>query len=184
MKRSLLTFAVLTLALTGCGASVPRSIETQIEKLSGGSNSFKVSIHTQTTANQAAVWKVLTDYDHHAEYLPYLLSSKMVYHNEEYKVIDQHGQFKLLFWTFAIHVKQRTREVPPDVMTFQAIDGDFTQLEGQWRLSAKGQGTGLFVEFRVQPRRRVPGWAMKMVARRYLAQMVHAICERAEKLPA
>jgi ribosome-associated toxin RatA of RatAB toxin-antitoxin module len=184
MKRLLVMLSTVLFVLPACAAPGSHNVQATVDKTGAGGNSFKVIIQAESSASVPSVWKVLTDYERHKDFLPYMTESKVVYQNPEYNVVDQAGKFRMLFWTFNIRVKQKTRESAPDSMRFQAVDGDFTQLDGHWRLAPRGaQGTRLFCEFQVQPKRRVPGWAMRMVAKRYLGQMVSAICERAEKNP-
>jgi ribosome-associated toxin RatA of RatAB toxin-antitoxin module len=155
------------------------SVDASVSK--AGSNLYHIVLQTDSKAPPAAVWTVLTDYDHHAQYLPYLVRSQVVDHNTGDKVVEQEGRFRILFWTFTVRVRQKVRETPPTGFHFQAVDGDFIQLEGDWHLSPAGQGTHVTSDFMVQPRRRVPLWAVKIAVSRYLAAMLKQMVVRAEK---
>jgi ribosome-associated toxin RatA of RatAB toxin-antitoxin module len=146
-----------------------------------GTNEFRVTLQTEVRASSAAVWKVLTDYDNHSSYLPYLVRSKVLFKSWEYSVVEQAGKFRVLFWSFQIWVKQKVTETPMSQMEFQALEGDFSNLAGAWTLEPTAQGTTLVCQFTVQPKRRVPTWAVRLAVRRYLANMVKEMAARAEK---
>jgi len=149
-----------------------------------GTNQYSISLKTTVQARQNSLWAVLTDYDHHAGFLPYMTLSRVVETHPDYKVVKQAGQIRILFWTFTMHVLQQVREEPPRHMHFQAISGDFTHLEGDWMLTPSAGSaaiTHLECQFLVQPRRRVPQWAVRLAARHYLATMVQRLQERAEE---
>jgi len=68
-------------------------------------------------------------------------------------------------------------------MRFHAIDGDFQRLEGIWRLKPIQEGTELSSDFLVEPKRRVPEWAVRFTAQHYLAAMVRSLERHAEERP-
>ncbi len=146
---------------------------------SNGPNQHRITLQTTLPAPPAAVWKVLTDYNHHAAILPYMSKSRIIRATSNEKTVEQEGKIHILFWTFKMQVTQRVTERPPDEMHFQAITGDFQRLEGTWHIVSSGTATGLNCEFLVQPRRRVPEWAVRFAAKRYLTRMVASLAEHA-----
>ena len=145
-----------------------------------GPNQHRIKLDTLIQAHIESVWAVLTDYNHHAEILPYL--SKSIVLSSAPLTVQQIGKIRVLFWTFTMHATQQIQEAPPVGMRFQAIAGDFKRLEGAWTLTMAGSTTRLTCDFLVEPIRKVPAWAVRMAARRYLTKMVGSLQEQAEKL--
>ena len=167
--------------LAGCRfVQAAGPVQVAIESL--GNNQYKMNFQMDVQASSSAVWGVLTDYDHHADYLPHLTRSQLIFKNWDYAVVDQEGKVKFLFWTFTLWVRQKINEKPMTAVLFQATEGDFSQLKGTWTLSGPAPGrTHLACELTMQPRRRVPGWAVRWSAKKYLGAMVEALARHAER---
>jgi ribosome-associated toxin RatA of RatAB toxin-antitoxin module len=149
-------------------------------------NRFDVSLRARIPAPLPAVWHVLTDYDHHADFLPYMRKSQCLREENGHKIVYQEGGLRILFWSFLIRVKQRVQEHPPSEMDFESIEGTFKTLKGEWYLrpSAVVPGpTQLDCHFVVEPKSRVPRWAVRFTTRHYLARMVRSLQKQAEQQP-
>ena len=181
--RSAKPFAGLAIVgvLVG-GAALARAADTvsiRVESL--GRNQYRIGLQTQVGAPQIRLWSVLTDYDHHAGFLPYMIKSQVAESTGNVKLVDQEGRIRILFWTFTMRVRQRVTESPPHEMAFAAIDGDFKRLEGTWHLMEhSAAATDLQCSFLVEPKKHVPAWAVRMAADRYLKKMVARLRQRAE----
>ena len=70
---------------------------------------FALAISSSALANE-----VKTDYDHHAGLLPYMTRSRLVAQEKAYKVVEQEGRLRILFWTFTMRIKQHVYEEPLD----------------------------------------------------------------------
>ena len=149
-------------------------------------NTSLVTLQTDIASGQETVWGLLTDYDHHAGFLPYMSKSHIVSRGDGNKLVEQEGRIQILFWTYAMHVKQRVWEDEPAHMHFNAIAGEFDVLQGDFYLSIPTVAetkTHLVCEFIVKPKSRVPDWAVRMAAKHYLKKMVAVIAEKAEHHP-
>jgi ribosome-associated toxin RatA of RatAB toxin-antitoxin module len=149
-----------------------------------GNNASAIFLRTDVGAPQASLWKWLTDYDHQAGYMPYMTKSKVVGKEGQDLLVDQAGTIRILFWSFTMRMKQRVSEEALRHMHFKAVDGDFSSLEGDFHLKAASGSTDhtqLECEFTVQPKRRVPNWAVRMAAKRYLRKMVNVLAQKAEQ---
>jgi ribosome-associated toxin RatA of RatAB toxin-antitoxin module len=179
MKACLLAALVTVACVLGCprpGAAVPVLVSVSTE----GPNQFRVGLESTVRAPQKSVWNVLTDYDHHAQILPYMSKSRVVAKTSTSLTVEQEGRIRILFWTFTMRITQEVTEIPPTEMHFHAIAGDFERLEGTWHLSPNGGTTDLRCQFLVQPKRHVPEWAVRFTARHYLAAMVLSLQRHAE----
>jgi ribosome-associated toxin RatA of RatAB toxin-antitoxin module len=181
--RRLLCLAVLAVA----GAPAFAAATVSVTVTNTGPNEHRVVLESLIPASPQAVWKALTDYDHQAEFMPYLSKSRVTQTSSVDLMVEQEGKIRVLFWTFVLRVKQQVTRSPLSEPTrFHAVDGDFQRLDGSWRIQpgpADRGGSRLEFHFVVQPVRRVPGWAVWFVAQRYLSRMVKSLGEHARSLP-
>ncbi len=176
MRKTIFRMGVFLVLCVRFGAAAPVTVNVAIE----GPNQFRVGLSAMVAAPRAAVWKVLTDYDHHAGILPYMSKSRVIHRGPTSATVEQEGKIRILFWTFTMRVTQQVTEVPPAEMHFRAIAGDFERLEGTWHLRSDGPATELGSQFLVQPKRYVPEWAVRFTARHYLSAMVRSLQAHAE----
>ena len=157
-------------------------VEVSVETVQD--NTSLVTLQTDIHAGQESVWGPLTDYDHHAGFLPYITKSRVLANDGEKQLIEQEGRIQILLWSYVMHMKQRVWEETPNHMHFNAIEGDFDVLQGDFYLTsptALALKTHLVCEFIVKPKRRVPDWAVRMAAKYYLKKMVAVIAAKAEE---
>ncbi len=148
-------------------------------------NEHRIDIQATSTATPAKLWTVLTDYDHHAQYIPYMFSVKTLQRNGASLTLEQIGALKILFWTFTMRAVFDAKEKEPETIDFHAIDGDFEKLDGRWSITSSTTTLGasqLSVTFYCKPKARVPTWAVRIAAKHYLAHMVDAMTQKAEAL--
>ncbi len=79
-------------------------------------------------------WKVITDYGHFAEFLPGVISSRVVEKLGDRQVFEQINKIKTFVFSIESRVKIATREYYPKQITFQAVGGDLKTLNGEWIL--------------------------------------------------
>ena len=178
-----LAFFPLMMGLTGAPV-LAQSVHVTVASL--GDNTSLIELDTQVRASPKILWGLLTDYDHHAGLLPYMTKSRVISREPAFTVVDQEGTIRILFWSFTMKVRQKVSEEAPKHMHFEAVEGDFTRLGGDWTLGQLvmiPDGASLACRFTVRPKRRVPDWAVRMAARLYLKKMVHALAQAAERNP-
>jgi len=176
MRKILFLAGVFLILCVGAGIAAPVTVNVAVE----GPNQFRIGLSAMVRAPREAVWKVLTDYDHHAGILPYMSKSRVIRASWHRATVEQEGRIRVFFWTFTMRVVQEVTEKPPAEMRFHAIDGDFQRLEGIWQLKPVPMGTELSSDFLVEPKRSVPEWAVRFTARHYLAAMVRSLERHAE----
>lgn len=74
-----------------------------------------------------------------------------------------------------VRVTFRVKEIPPEKITFQAIEGDFVLHEGHWRLQSVPQGTRLSYKTSIEPEFWVPRWVLSFLERQILTATFRAI---------
>ncbi len=145
-------------------------------------NEYQIVIQTAIRARPRALWAVLTDYDHHGDWLPYMTQSNVVARSRNVVFVQQVGQVRVIFITYILRVTQQVREEENRCLRFKAIEGDFEKLEGLWTISSGAPGeANLRCGFTMVPVRHPPAWAVRFVVKRYLAAMVERLRSRAEQ---
>lgn len=81
-------------------------------------------------------WKVLTDYNNFAEFLPGVTRSALIQSNGDRKVFEQINKIKTLIFSIESRVQIATTESYPQEIAFEAVEGDLEILDGKWTLEA------------------------------------------------
>jgi ribosome-associated toxin RatA of RatAB toxin-antitoxin module len=95
-----------------------------------------VQVQAQATvkAPHALIWKTLTDYDHMAEFVPGIRSSRVLERRGAITTVEQVGTARLWFFSFTIDVVVETTEQPPHLIGIRVLKGNLKQLNGGYRL--------------------------------------------------
>jgi carbon monoxide dehydrogenase subunit G len=96
------------------------------------------------------VWAVLSDYDHLSDFVPNMRVSRVVSRNGATAIVEQKGEFGLLFFRQQIELKLEITETPKRTIVARAIGGSFREMSGRYDLEDTGRGvkiayTGRFV---------------------------------------
>ncbi len=99
------------------------------------------------------VWQVITDYEHLADFIPSLTSSKLIDNVEGRIRIEQIGAQCFLKVKFCARVVLDMTESFPNKLSFCMKEGDFKQFEGAWYLqpSENQKSTLLSYDLLVKP---------------------------------
>ena len=92
----------------------------------------KYTCRVLADASVDSAWRVLTDYDNFAEFLPGVADSKLVESEGDRKVFEQINKIKTFIFSTEAEVKIEVTESYPQKIVFQAIDGDLETMNGEW----------------------------------------------------
>ncbi|HUO43323.1 MAG TPA: SRPBCC family protein [Burkholderiales bacterium] len=146
MRRCLLTIILVCLA-----APWPVSARPEVEvKRSHGI--FSVHVTAPVVVDAQTAWQVLTDYNHLADFVPGMKSSRVISAAGEPLRIEQKGETRFLFFSREFHVVLAIEELPPEQIKFHAVGGDMKRMQGEWRVRADGAaGVRLEYEAEIEP---------------------------------
>jgi ribosome-associated toxin RatA of RatAB toxin-antitoxin module len=151
-------------------------------------NSFEIDATAEIDAGVAQAWKVLTDYDRLAEFIPGVQESRVVSREGRKVVVDQRGEARLLFFVFPMQVRLAIEEFPYDRIVSKAIGGNFKELHGIYHLLAHPGGLSLRYEGSFTPDFSVPPLIgtllMRNTVEKRFAAMVHEIEKTRRREPA
>ena len=142
---------------------------------------FEVGATAEIDADAADAWKVLTDYDRLAEFIPGMKESRVVSRDGFKVVVDQRGEAGLLFFTFPMSVRLAIEEFPNDRIVSNAIAGNFKELHGVYDLEARGARLRLRYEGTITPDFGVPPLIGTLVVRAMVAKRFGAMVREIEK---
>ena len=152
-------------------------IEVAVKRLSV--NRMKVEGSVVVDQPVDRVWQVLTDYDHLAQFIPWLLESRTLAVGPP-RLLRQRGHMR--WWVFGqtIEMTFQVTEHPKQVIAFTAVEGDFFEHQGTWRLEPHGTQVRIAYEAVVRPKFFLPPFIGASLLKRHLADSLQAIVERVD----
>lgn len=144
----------------------------------GEGESIHVTASAEIEADPRTVWNVITDYDHLAEFIPYVRSSRVVLRDGDRVVVEQSGEFTFLFFRQRVQTKLNVVESPPQRVTARAIggSGNLREMEGSYSIETLAAGTvRLSYSGRLVPDFAVPPLIGRMVVRNVFANQFNAM---------
>lgn len=150
--------------------------DIQIQVVDLGQRCRQLQGSVPIPAERERIWQVLTDYDHLAEFIPNLVESRVIGHENGCKLVRQVGAQTILLARFSATVTLAVEEIFPEQIRFHQTEGDFLLFQGFWDLSPSLPGqTLLTYHLKVQPPRRMPVAIVERFVRRNLALNLQAI---------
>lgn len=127
--RNAIRLALLTVCL--CGSAISRAEATVT--VEANATTIHVSAEIDTTVNRDTAWKVLSDYNRWAEFIPDMQVSRVVSRPGEPLLVEQRG---VIPWmpNFPLVVIASVQETPGKGLRFQRVAGNIRAIEGEWEI--------------------------------------------------
>jgi len=177
-------------SLAGVRSAMPYVEAVSIVEIGGHRVSFTLrdgagrAVHIEARcliqASQEHVWRVLTDYEHLDAFVPFVTKSHMIERVKDRVTLRQEGRASLFVFHRPFMVTFQVREQPMQEIDFQAVAGDFRRFEGEWRLTARPDGTLVDHQVEVEPAFFTPRWVMRILERRIMLKSIEAVIHRCE----
>ncbi|NET49091.1 MAG: hypothetical protein F6K09_10280 [Merismopedia sp. SIO2A8] len=87
-------------------------------------------------APTAIVWETLTDYPHFAQFLPTVVSSRVLKSDGDRHIIEQIDSRTILLAPVRTTVRTENIEIPQKRINFRLVGGDMKKFDGHWQLYA------------------------------------------------
>lgn len=110
-----------------------QAVTVEVEKIAERQRQITAKIQIPHPAEK--VWKVLTDYQALAEFIPNLASSRKIEHPTGGIRLEQIGSQRLLRLNFSARVVLDLEESFPNLISFRMVEGDFKDFCGSWHLN-------------------------------------------------
>lgn len=147
-----------------------------------GSKVYQIASSGTVAAAPAAVWRVLADYEHMADYVPNLKSARIVSRNGDKVIVEQSGAARFLFFSRDIHLVVQVHEQAPDKFDVSLVEGDMKVYRCSWELVAlPGGGTRVLYTAAIAPKFYVPGMLEGSLLRKDIAAMMTALLVRLDR---
>lgn len=90
---------------------------------------IEISARAELRVNVETAWRVLTDYDRYATFVPDLAVSRVVMRDAQTAIVEQRGEARFLSLRYPLEVWLAVAEVPYRSVRSRAIAGNFRELE-------------------------------------------------------
>jgi carbon monoxide dehydrogenase subunit G len=142
---------------------------------------FQVSAAFPVAADANTAWAVLTDYDHLAEFVPDLETSRVVSAAGEPLRVAQRGRAGFAFLHFDIDVVLAVDATPMERLRFQEAGGSLRQMRGEWRLVPSAAGVTVHYTAQIEPGFWVPPLIGTALVRRDVRRQLAALAAEMHK---
>lgn len=170
--------------LSANAANIPADVAIQVEKISERQRQITATVKIPQPVEQ--IWKILTDYESLAEFIPNLAQSRLLEHPQGGIRLEQIGSQRLLNFKFCARVVLDLEELFPKAINFQMVEGDFKDFSGSWCLEpyslGAAQGTNLCYTIQVWPKLTMPITIIENCLSKDLRLNLLAIRQRVEAL--
>jgi carbon monoxide dehydrogenase subunit G len=140
-----------------------------------------VKASAEVNADLPTAWEVVTDYDHLAEFIPDMRSSRVVRRDEGSVLVEQKGEFGFFFFRQAIDVILSVSEQPPRRIVARTVAGNLKDMEASYELKASASGVRLDYAGRFVPDFFLPPLIGIPLVRRSLERRLRSMVSEIER---
>jgi ribosome-associated toxin RatA of RatAB toxin-antitoxin module len=174
---------LLALGASACALARP-PVDISVQATSQDSG-VQVTVRAVVHAPAELIWQTLTDYDHLAQFVPGIDSSRVVSRQGSQLIIEQKGGARWWFFYYPIRVTVATTEQPYERIDVHLLRGNLRRLDGGYRIEARPDGsTEIIWQGLIEPDSPLPEFIRTAVLRRSIsdqfAGMVREIERRAD----
>jgi len=148
---------------------------------------IEISAHAELHVDVHTAWRVLTDYDGYASFIPDLRVSRVLERNARSAIVEQRGEARFLFLRYPLEVRLVVAEVPYRSVRSRSIAGNVRELQGLYELEPVPGGLRLQYSGRVVLSDGPPGLfdvtVVRLNAARQFEALVREIDRRAGGAP-
>jgi len=165
-------------------AAARPAVDVSVERVdTDGHQVYQVNAAGDVAAAPAAVWRILTDYERMAEFVPGLHSTRVLARSGEQVILEQHGVAHFLFLRRQIRLLVQVREQAMTQIDISLVDGDMLVYNCTWRLIPLPQtgGTRVVYSGLLAPKFYVPAMFGASLIRADIAKMMAAVLARLDR---
>ena len=182
LRRLVRPLAWLLLGWGLIGASPVRSDEVIEVDAQWDGALVAVSANADLRVDAATAWSVLTDYDHFAEFIPDMVSSRIVSRSRDGMVVEHNGELGFLFFRQPMHLLLDVVLDPPRRIVARSVSGDLRDLKSSYDITEFPQAVRLSYKARFLPAIALPPFmglaVVRHEIRKQFTAMVNEIVRR------
>ncbi|KAK1426441.1 hypothetical protein QVD17_15113 [Tagetes erecta] len=163
-----------------------RKVKCEVEVISWRERRVKSEV--EVDADVDSVWKVVTDYERLADFIPNLIFSARIPCVHPGRIwLEQRGLQRALYWHIEARVVLDLQEFPNSAngreLRFSMVDGDFKKFEGKWSVKSGRRSSTAILSYEVNviPNFNLPAIFMERIIRSDLPVNLQAIARRSER---
>jgi ribosome-associated toxin RatA of RatAB toxin-antitoxin module len=144
---------------------------------------FEIQAVGTVRAAQADAWKVLSDYERLPEFVPGLLTSKIVSRKDHVCLVEQESRAGFLFLSQRLRMQVRIEELPASGIEVSLVSGDVRHYRAHWQLEAlpDAAGTRVSLTAEIEPAIYLPPLFGIPIMQESMRQMVQAVTAEIER---
>lgn len=163
-----------------------RSIRASARRASrDGAFFFEVRAAGFTRATPQQAWRVLTDYERLTDFVPDLVSSKLLSRTPNAAVIEQQSRTGFLFLSLSVRMVVRIEERPLSALDVERVSGDMQHYAARWTLEpvtfAGTRGTRIVFQGELEPDFPLPPLLGDAIVQDNVKRMVEAVIGEVER---
>ena len=155
-------------------AAAAPAIETRIERQG---EYITVNASALMQVDSRIAWEVLSDYDHLAQFIPDMKSSRVMSRDGNRVRVEQKGDFGFFFYRQPVEVMLEVVEEPRRRIDARRISGNIRDLQTRYELNASDAGVKLDYVGRFIPEFSVPPFFGMAMVRRIIERRFRAMVE-------
>ena len=147
-------------------------------------NAVAVAARAVLTAPLPLIWETVTDYAQFPQFIPGILSSRMVERRGPLVTVKQAGEAGFLFFTLPIDVMLEVQEKPPHVITARVLSGNLKTLDGRYHIEPDANTPGKFVlhwNGVIEPESSLPAFIGVPLLRRNVSEQFRGMVREIER---
>ncbi len=157
------------------------TIQQEMERLPQGCR--RLAVQLRLGLDPRWLWEALTDYDRLSEFIPNLLSSRLLWRRDNLVALAQEGSQQFIGLRFRARVElELTEHWAERRLTFVMTKGDFRRFEGSWQIGRHEGDTTLLYDLTVQGCVGMPIGLIEQRLRDDLAANLRAVQLEAQRL--
>ncbi|MGH8808890.1 MAG: SRPBCC family protein [Noviherbaspirillum sp.] len=146
---------------------------------------FEIHASGFVRATPKQAWRVLTDYERLAEFVPDLVSSRLLSRTKREAIVEQQSRAGFLFVTQDIHMVVRIGEQPYSTIDVTLVEGDMKHYRAHWELQPFAQngvdGTLITFSGALEPEFFIPPLLGRPIVQANVRKMVQAVVAEIER---
>lgn len=146
-----------------------------------GVDTIEIQANAVLSADAPTAWRVLTEYDRYAEFIPDLRISHVVARRAESVTVEQSGFAALWLLRIPVQVTFEINESPPTRMQSRAISGTLRALTSCYALTPTPSGVRMDYAGRVTPGFALAGRIEMAAVKQNIARQFQALADEIER---
>ena len=181
-RRACAPFLLLLLLLLPLAAPLRGALAASVDRIDvetdGQGELITVSASADMQVDPRTVWAVISDYDHLAEFIPDMRSSRVIRRDGDQVLVEQTGVFGFLFFRQPVEVRLSVSESPPRRIVAHAVGGNLQSMEGRYVVeSLAGNQVRLSYSGRLVPGFQVPPFVSRIAVRSTMDRQFRALVQ-------